>query len=524
MIPNISRGSQMAGLLTYLVGEGRHNEHEDQHLVAGDDTVIALYGRGQLDRPAAVAIARTLELPQRTFGTEVTRVVRTTDPATGEAVVGRVPAGVWHCSLSLAAEEGKLSDERWAEIAGDFIDRMGYSGTEGRAACRWVAVRHGASSAGNDHVHLAVSLVREDGTKASTHNDFRRAQDACRELEHRYGLVSLESRERGLGERGVKPGERERAAREGAVEIDAHRLERAVRAAATASRTEGEFLGELRSGGVIVRPRFAAGRSDTVIGYSVAVRPVAGKAPVWFGGGRLARDLTLPRLREGWAVGGSSAGAWRSAADEPQGRRPVPGGDRGGPGMSEQTWSRCVHDLDRLRADLRSVPLGDRAGWAHAARDAAGVFAAWSAREESAPGPLAHTSRMLARSAHVPAHLSAARPVGLSSIATAAALLLRTPSGQGAALEAELLRQLARVAVAILDMHTARGDATRAEQLRSVVVHQIGAVRETLPAPRSQGNTTTAAVGQQRGIPSSTSRGTEGTLGRSRSADDGYGR
>ena len=30
-----------------------------------------------------------------------------------------------------------------------------------------VAVRHGVSRAGNDHIHIAVNLVREDGTKAS---------------------------------------------------------------------------------------------------------------------------------------------------------------------------------------------------------------------------------------------------------------------------------------------------------------------------------------------------------------------
>ena len=75
-----------------------------------------------------------------------------------------VPDGhVWHCSLSLRAEEGQLSDERWAAIAGDFVEGMGFTEASGRAACRWVAVRHGLSTAGNDHVHLVVDLVREVG-------------------------------------------------------------------------------------------------------------------------------------------------------------------------------------------------------------------------------------------------------------------------------------------------------------------------------------------------------------------------
>ena len=273
-----------------------------------------------------------------------------------------------------------------------------------------------------DHVHLAVSLVREDGTKASTHNDFRRAQDACRDLERRHGLVSLESRERDLGERGVKPGERERAAREGAAEIDAHRLERAVRAAATAAVDEGEFLSRLQTAGVLARPRFAVGSTAAVIGYSVAVRPAAGRNPVWFGGGRLARDLTLPRLREGWIApatpSASFAEAWRSG---------VGGGASNGErvetsAVAEQMWSRGIRDVDRLRSDLRAVPLGDRAAWAHAARDAAGVFAAWSSRVETVPGPLAETARMLARSAHLPAHESGSKADrdGLHRVTTAA--------------------------------------------------------------------------------------------------------
>ena len=223
--------------------------------------------------------------------------------------------------LSLRAEEGQLSDEKWGAIAEDFANRMGFTETSGKASCRWVAVRHGLSTNGNDHVHIAVSLVREDGTKASTHNDFSRAQDVCRDLEREYGLELLESRSQGIGERGVKPAERERAIRTDSVEVDAHKMERTVWAAATAAVDEGEFVRRLRRGGVLIRPRYAAGRDDVVAGYSVAVRPDAGEKPIWYGGGRLARDLNLPRLREGWPASPQTAqGAvdeWRTTAKNP---------------------------------------------------------------------------------------------------------------------------------------------------------------------------------------------------------------
>ena len=129
------------------------------------------------------------------------------------------------------------------------------------------------------------------------------------------------------------PAERARAARSGAVEVDSHRLERAARAAATASLDEGEFVRRLRRGGVLIRPRFAAGRDDVVAGYSIAVRPADGDKPIWFGGGRLARDLTLPRLREGWPDRPETAqGAveeWRATSKNPCNTvRPHQGGKR----------------------------------------------------------------------------------------------------------------------------------------------------------------------------------------------------
>jgi hypothetical protein len=50
------------------------------------------------------------------------------------------------------------------------------------------AVRHGPSAGGDDHVHLVVGLVSESGAVADVHNDWLRAQAACRELEHEFGL------------------------------------------------------------------------------------------------------------------------------------------------------------------------------------------------------------------------------------------------------------------------------------------------------------------------------------------------
>jgi hypothetical protein len=308
----------MSGLMTYLQGDGRANEHEEPHLVAGDGAIMAEYGYGELDRAAALAIAADLDEPGRVFVTSVTRVKEVTDPGTGVTSKERVDADVWHCSLSISAEEGQLSDEKWAEISERFVELMGFAGADiGKADCRWVAVRHGLSKNGNDHVHIAVSLVREDGTKASVHHDFSKAQTIARELEREFELQPLHESERAGAQRGEKPAERESASRRGATEVAAKRLERSLRAAATASQDEGEFVRRMRREGILIRPRFAVGRDDVVVGYSVALRPERGQPEVWHGGGRIARDLTLPELRKGCEqersvlLGGCRGGAQR---------------------------------------------------------------------------------------------------------------------------------------------------------------------------------------------------------------------
>ena len=145
-MPNVTRGDRMGGLLSYLAGPGRSNEHTEPHLVTGDEPVMAWHDDAELDRATALDVAKYLDKPRTALGVEV------------------AGGSVWHCSLSLRAEEGQLDDGAWADISRDFVERMGFTETSGKAPCRWVAVRHGLSAAGNDHVHLVVSLVREDGT------------------------------------------------------------------------------------------------------------------------------------------------------------------------------------------------------------------------------------------------------------------------------------------------------------------------------------------------------------------------
>ncbi|MBA3809772.1 MAG: relaxase, partial [Solirubrobacterales bacterium] len=261
-------------------------------------------------------------------------------------------------------------------------------------------------------------------------------------------------------------------------------LARAVRACASASADEAEFVRRLRRSGVRARPRYAAGRGDVVSGYSVALRPPKGEAPIWYSGGQLARDLTLPRLRAGWPDSPQGAAAavheWAAAKrNQPSG---VIGREASEP--DPELWARYSSEIAELRERLRSVPPEDRATWAHVAGESAGAFAAWSLQVEATPGPLAATAESLARSAQLRAH--AVRPLRapLPSMRGASLLLASIAhGGQGTVSQAVLLRQLANVAKALHDSHRAAGEAQRAAAIERVVREQLATVGTSMPGP-----------------------------------------
>ncbi|MFZ0043975.1 MAG: hypothetical protein WAK93_21880, partial [Solirubrobacteraceae bacterium] len=182
MIARVTKGGNASGVLFYLVGPGKRNEHEQPRLVAASSEARWIAEDRVLGRADAGELGRFLDEPRKLFGTEV----RVAERDEHGRVVGTRPAHVWHCSLSLPPDEAALSDERWSEITEAFMRAMGSVGEDPQRQCRWVAVRHGESAGGNDHAHVVVGLVAEDGSKARVHEDFDRAKRACRELEQRF--------------------------------------------------------------------------------------------------------------------------------------------------------------------------------------------------------------------------------------------------------------------------------------------------------------------------------------------------
>ncbi|MDJ0344241.1 hypothetical protein QMK19_28960 [Streptomyces sp. H10-C2] len=446
-MPNVTRGQDLPGLVGYLFGPGRANEHTDPRMIASH-AGLAAEGAPHFTQDGQLsALSRELTAPKTLFGT------------------GVKDGYVWHCSISLPPEDGELSDEQWATVAGRMVDAMGFSSTSGKAPCRWIAVHHGKSTGGNDHIHVAVNLVREDGTKANVWRDRPRSQQICGELETELGLRIVEGR-RGQSVPGIKRGERESATRQGLPEPARRTLARRVRAAAGGANSEADFVQRLRCSGVLARPRFGTGDRRSVVGYSVALRSEdRSMPPTWFGGGKLAGDLTLSALRMQWPDSdpAEAVSAWTERGSGP---------DRvmNSPWMrDESAWEIAAQQVTDWRERLADVPPGDSVRWSQTAREAAAVFSAWSARiEPNRPGPLAHAADVLARSAQLPhgqRHQQPGNPGELRGV-----ILVVNHSRNGALArigEALLLQSLRNTMRAIHGMHQARHDRDQAREIEA---------------------------------------------------------
>jgi len=274
------RGEHVQPLLYYLFGPGRQEEHTDPHIVAG------------WRHPA------DLEPPLRADGkrdfTKLVGLLLQPQAALGKRAYARP---VWHCSMRAAPEDRMLSDDEWAQIAHDVMDRTGLSpyGQEDEAV-RWVAVRHG-----DDHIHLVAMLARQDGGKPSVSWERYKVRAACLAAEQRYGLRCTAPADH-TAARYPTRAESEKAARRGLAEAPRITLRRQVTTAAAAAGSEHEFFARLDQAGVLVRKRFSVTNSGQVTGYSVALPgdTTTKGGPVWYGGGKLAADLSWPKLRQRW--------------------------------------------------------------------------------------------------------------------------------------------------------------------------------------------------------------------------------
>ncbi|MDY6810990.1 MAG: relaxase [Actinomycetota bacterium] len=409
MMPAISSGARMNGLVMYLAGPGKANEHTNPHVVAASTREVFTAGGGgaAMTRESAMALGQSLDEARVVFGTEVTRRDTAALKAaqergtTGHAAIAEATRdeNVWHCSLSLPPDSAALDEATWSAIAHDFMTGMGFDDPDA-AAARWVAIHHGTTKNGGDHIHIAASRVRDDGTvvakwrphptRGGNEGDYARAQRVARDLEKTYGLEVLSSYTKNMAARGrahaqdaaTKP----QRAPDGSVrdpriaEAPSVTLARRVRAIAAAAESEAEFVRLARADGLVMRSaRYDKTTPEAVTGFSVGL-PAAEYAnqhgrPIMHGGKKLGEDLSLPRLRERWIdddkARADARAAWDhvdvgspfGAASRPAPARPTNahGRDTSGPDSdsTRDASARSDHttdaDMDVVQNRLRSI-------------------------------------------------------------------------------------------------------------------------------------------------------------------------
>ncbi|GGP84617.1 relaxase/mobilization nuclease domain-containing protein [Streptomyces melanogenes] len=428
-------GSNTRGLLAYLYGRGRHDEHLDPHIVAGF-AMLALPDPGRNEAATLTDLARYLDEPVRLRNSEFGR---------------KVTDHVWHCPVRTAPEDRHLSDTEWAEIAQRIVEAAGIAPPGDDLACRWIAVRHA-----DDHIHILATTVREDGRRPKLHDSGRRVGNACRQIEKDFGLRRLNKGDQ-TATRSPTQAEMHKAKRLGWEQTSREWLEGRIRAAIPHAGSAEELLAYLEADGIPVKAR--RGPSGDLLGYA-ARRPgdVNDKGEqIFHPGGKIAPDLTLPRLKARLET--------VVPEEHPTARRNQPA----------TPWQQATHALDALQTGM--------ADDTHAQAHISALGELIEATAQKAPAHLqaelnaAATAFARAERSRIRAEDRAAATVRI-----AARDIIHTATGPDASLLAALLAALLWATITARRWHEAHGHAQQADAAREALQHlQRAADRAVTP-------------------------------------------
>jgi len=164
VIGKITKGTRTGSIGAYLHGPGRANEH----------SYTNEYGKHQAGgQVIASNLAVIGDTDSKRWAAQMRQPLALRDKA--------VKQPIWQVSLALPPGE-KLTGRQWADAAQTFVEQLGVQEHP------WVAVHHGASAGGNDHIHIVLNRVNFDGELWAAKHDYRRVQRAATHLEKVYGL------------------------------------------------------------------------------------------------------------------------------------------------------------------------------------------------------------------------------------------------------------------------------------------------------------------------------------------------
>ncbi|WP_447005154.1 relaxase/mobilization nuclease domain-containing protein [Saccharothrix isguenensis] len=329
MIAKVVRGYRPAGLIRYLFGPGKAEEHRNPRIVAAWDgatwahqpeKAAAVRVDGEMVEPGEFdfvlrPLITTMQEWPRVAGLPMSTPRAITDEWAERVRLGDVPPDapawvryykwdarkkamvlrpgyVWHTPVRLHPGDRTLSDEEWERIAERLMKATGIH----QAGCRWIAVRHA-----DDHIHLMATLVSEVTEKQFTpFRDFLALRKECQALERELGLTPTAGIDKTAA---VAPTRQEKgkAERLGRKVTAREKLRLVVSQVAATSRSGKQFLRELKREGL--RPQVVSGDGGRVLGYTVSLPGDLTKRSelVRYSGSKLAADLTWPKLTDRWA-------------------------------------------------------------------------------------------------------------------------------------------------------------------------------------------------------------------------------
>jgi hypothetical protein len=232
----------------------------------------------------------------------------------------------------------------------------------------------------------------------------------------------------------------------------------------------------MEQAGLLVRVRHSDRAPGVVTGYAVALPGdhTAGRRPVWFGGGRLAADLTWPKL----------AARWPDAV--PPGVAPTAPRHRLSPAERSDLWRRVASVASAAAAEVGRLASADPAAGADVAHATADVLSvAAHVVEGRRYGPLSAAADAFDRAGRdLHGRPPVPSPAGTSLRAAARLLAMTGRAGRDETAQVlALVAELAALSDAVAGLRDVQDRAAQATAARHAAEH----LRRLPPPPADPG-------------------------------------
>jgi hypothetical protein len=141
---------------------------------------VLKYNQSKVDKGEAIVLDTNLASNSVVKQTKEFNIVRQQKPNLSKAV--------YHVSLNLPYNDtNKLSDEKFANLARDYLEGMGFDQNQ------YIIYKHFDQD--HSHIHIVANRVNFSGNVVNDSQDYKRSEALIRKLEQKYNLTELVRKE-----------------------------------------------------------------------------------------------------------------------------------------------------------------------------------------------------------------------------------------------------------------------------------------------------------------------------------------